>query len=178
MLCLTALKTGMRLGELIALTWGDIDLLDGHIRVRRSYTNGVLGPTKNRQVRTVDIIPELVKALGAWWGEQGKPDESVLVFQREDTGGYIESWMAIYRLRKAMVEAGVPVVGKTTPAKRGFHSFRHTYAKVALEQGTELYHLSRHLGHSSQAVTDLTYGHWGRKAAKAQTAKLAGAFSV
>jgi integrase len=41
---LTALKTGMRLGELLALTWGDIDLQDETVRVRRSLKgNGTVG---------------------------------------------------------------------------------------------------------------------------------------
>ena len=80
-------------------------------------------------------------------------------------------------LYPALKRAGVPRVGPTGE-KRTFHSFRHSFARVALESGTELTWLSRHLGHSSTAVTDTVYGHWGRAARKRQMKRLAGAFTV
>ena len=46
-LCLVALKTGMRQGELLALRWGDVDLQQAVVRVRFSYTGGELGAPKN-----------------------------------------------------------------------------------------------------------------------------------
>ena len=42
-LCLVALKTGMRQGELLGLRWGDVDLGEAVVRVRRSYTGGMVG---------------------------------------------------------------------------------------------------------------------------------------
>lgn len=45
-LCLVALKTGMRQGELLALRWGDVDLQEAIIRVRRTYTDAKLGIPK------------------------------------------------------------------------------------------------------------------------------------
>jgi integrase len=47
-LFLVALKTGMRLGELLALTWADVDLIEAVIRVRRSYSDGTLGSQEPR----------------------------------------------------------------------------------------------------------------------------------
>jgi integrase len=76
-----------------------------------------------------------------------------------------------------MARAGVPRVGPTGEP-RTFHSFRHTFARVALEHGAELTWLSRHLGHSSTAVTDRVYGHWSRAARKRAMERLAEAFSV
>ncbi|HUO72325.1 MAG TPA: tyrosine-type recombinase/integrase [Solirubrobacteraceae bacterium] len=61
---------------------------------------------------------------------------------------------------------------------RRFHSFRHRFARIALEHGAELTWLSRHLGHSSTAVTDKVYGHWSRAARKRAMERLAGAFAV
>src|SRR4029453_7925603 len=46
-LCLAALKTGMRQGELLALRWCDVDLGEAVLRVRRSYTGAALTPPKN-----------------------------------------------------------------------------------------------------------------------------------
>lgn len=59
-----------------------------------------------------------------------------------------------------------------------FILFRHTYARRALESGSQITWLSRHLGHSSLKVTTDIYGHWERAERKAQVARLEGAFGV
>ena len=71
-------------------------------------------------------------------------------------------------------------VGRAGPTleKRTFHSFRHTFAKRALESGAQITWLSRHLGHSSLKVTTDIYGHWERAERKIQAAKMEGAFPV
>jgi integrase len=81
-----------------------------------------------------------------------------------------------------MERAGVPRSGQhlTPPAKneRTFHSLRHTYARVALENGVELSWLSRQMGHSSTQVTEQRYGHWSKEARKREVAKLEDAWSL
>jgi integrase len=67
-LFLTALKTGMRLGELLGLRWGDVDLADAIIRVRWSWSGGRLAAPKNHERRDCDLTGDLVDMLGAWWG--------------------------------------------------------------------------------------------------------------
>jgi integrase len=49
---------------------------------------------------------------------------------------------------------------------------------VALENGRPLAWVSRHLGHSSVAITDRVYGHYARAAQKREIEALEGAFSV
>jgi integrase len=171
----TALKTGMRQGELLALTWGDVELSEAAIQVRRTITKGHLSETKNRQSRTVQLPVEVVDVLGAWWGECGKPANDVLVFPGED--GYLSPYVALNRLRAAMKRAGVPLVGPTGEA-RTFHSLRHCFAKLALENGRSITWLSRHLGHKTTSITTDTYGHWEVKAAKAEAEAMAGVFGV
>ena len=63
---LVALKTGMRQGELLGLRWGDVDLEEAVIRVRASYTGGVVGTPKNRERRDVDLISDVVALLSDW----------------------------------------------------------------------------------------------------------------
>lgn len=134
----TALKTGMRLGELSALTWGDVDLVDAVIRIRHSFTGGQLSTPKNHERRDVDLTADLVELLGAWWGELGKPGDSTLVFPGETPDGYLNPTTVLRReLYPAMKRAQVPRVGPTGE-KRTFHSLRHSYAKVALENGRGL----------------------------------------
>jgi integrase len=76
-----------------------------------------------------------------------------------------------------MKKAGVERVGPTGEL-RTFHSLRHTFARYALENGRPLTWLSRQMGHSGTAITDRTYGHWSREAAKAEAGAMEGVFPV
>jgi integrase len=177
-LFLVALKTGMRQGELLALRWDDVDVIDGVIRVRRSFTAGALSSPKNHERRDVDLTRDLVELLGEWWGACGKPYGSTLVFPGETASGHLSGSNLLRRfLYPAMLRAGIPRLGATEEG-RVFHSLRHTYSKRALESGARITWLSRHLGHSSLKVTTDIYGHWERAERRAQAARLEGAFGV
>lgn len=174
----TALMTGARVGELSALTWADVDLGDAVIHVRRSFTDGLVGPTKNRETRDVPLAPEVVEMLGAWWGELGRPGDDALVFPGETKTGYLNPQTILRReLYPALARAGIPRVGPTGE-KRTFHSFRHSFAKRALESGRPITWLSRHLGHSSLAVTSECYGHWEASERKREAELMEGVFGV
>jgi integrase len=176
-LCLVALKTGMRQGELLALCWNDVDLHAAVVRVRRSFTGGALGTPKNRERRDVDLISDVVELLTQMRSETNSGGES-LVFQLEKSSAFLSPTIVLRRhLYPAMVSAGIPRLGPTQE-NRTFHSFRHTFAKRALENGAQVTWLSRHLGHSSLKVTTDIYGHWERGERKLQVAKMEGAFPV
>ena len=177
-LCLVALKTGMRQGELLALRWCDVDLDEAVARVRRSYTGGAVGTPKNRERRDVDLISDVVALLASLLGESGGERDEGLVFPHPHGTAFLDPPVVLRRhLYPAMARAGVPRVGPTLE-KRTFHSFRHTFAKRALESGAEITWLSRHLGHSTLKVTTDIYGHWERAERKLQAAKMEGAYSV
>ena len=172
-----ALKTGMRQGELIALRWGDVDLDDAVVRVRSSYTGGALGTPKNRERRDVDLISDVVELLGRWRDEHVASFDE-LVFPSENGVSFLSAAVLLRRhLYPAMAAAEIQRVGPTHE-KRTFHSFRHTFAKRALESGAQITWLSRHLGHSSLKVTTDVYGHWERAERKLQAAKMEGAFPI
>lgn len=176
-ICLAALKTGMRQGELVALLWSDVDLQESLIRVRRTRSRGRIGTPKNRERRDVDLTPDVVELLGAWWAECGKPVDDKLVFPGARNDGYLEPTWLLRELYAVMAQAGIPREGPTGE-KRTFHSFRHTFAKRALESGRQITWLSRHLGHSTLSVTTDVYGHWERAARKAEVAQMTGVFGV
>ena len=177
--CLVALKTGMRVGEILALRWSDVDLDEAVARVRRSYTGGELGTPKNRERRDVDLISDIVELLGCYRSERGNPvGADTLVFPGESGSAFLSPSTLLRReLYPAMNRAGVPRQGPTHES-RTFHSFRHTFAKRALETGAQITWLSGHLGHSSLKVTTDIYGHWERAERKLQAAKMEGAFPV
>ncbi len=63
-LFLTAAFTGLRMGELLALQWRDVDFAGEAIRVRRSYnTHGGLGTPKSGRVRSVPMVADVATAL-------------------------------------------------------------------------------------------------------------------
>ena len=164
--------------ELFALRWGDVDLEQAVVRVRRSYTGGVVSTPKNRERRDVDLISDVVELLSSWRQTRSMSLEDSLVFPGADGRAFLTPTVLLRRqLYPAMTRAGIPRVGPTHE-KRTFHSFRHTFAKRALETGAQITWLSRHLGHSSLKVTTDIYGHWERAKRKLQAAKMEGAFSV
>jgi integrase len=61
MLC--ALRTGMRIGEIQALKWSDIDFDSRQIEVKRSFRKGRMTDTKNHKQRRVDMTPHLTEIL-------------------------------------------------------------------------------------------------------------------
>jgi len=176
-LFLVALKTGMRQGELLGLCWGDVDLNEAVIRVRASYTGGVIGTPKNRERRDVDLISDVVALLSDWRDSHWRSIDG-LVFPGTNGQPFLSPTVVLRRhLYPAMAAAEIPRAGPTLE-KRTFHSFRHTFAKRALENGAQITWLSRHLGHSSLKVTTDIHGHWERAARKIQAAKMEGAFPV
>ena len=138
----TAFKTGMRLGELIALRWQNIHLGDRVIRVRETRSRGETSTTKSNQARDVDITADLVEQLGRWWGVCDHPEGDRLVFPGPGAGGYLDSTVITQKVfYPAMQRAGIAREGPNGE-RRVFHSIRHSYAKRALEVGAQLSWLS------------------------------------
>ena len=95
---LLTLRTGLRLGEQMALQWGDIDWHGQFIVVQRNVVRGVLTTPKSHQCRRVDMSPQLTIALAEWrrvqqarWLKKGK-DMPLWVFPARQ-GGYSRSAM-------------------------------------------------------------------------------------
>jgi integrase len=171
----TAVLTGARFGELAGLDWNDVDLLARELHVRRTYDAeaGVM-PPKGGEERTIDLTPQAATVLETWLKESG---DDGLVFEREEGGHLNDDYIRKLVLYPAMERAGIPRVGEGGRA-RTFHSFRHTFARVALEHAAPIDWVRRQLGHSSIVLTVETYGEWSRSAQKAEAEKLAAAFPV
>lgn len=175
-MCKTAVGTGARFGELAALRWSDVDMLNRELHIARTYTDGI-GETapKSNEPRVVDLTPPAANVLEDWFRESGGGDG--LVFEREEGGHLSSTYVLRQVLYPALERAGVPRVGERG-RDRDFHSFRHTFARVALEAGAEITWVQRQLGHSSIQLTVDTYGSWARSAQKAQAERLADAFAL
>jgi len=155
---LCALRTGMRLGELLALEWGDIDFRGGFIEVRRGYTRGKMDTPKNRKSRRVDMSRQLSEtlkelrtdrkreALAKGWGEVPE-----LVFLNYE-GRIINS----FNLRPRVFHAALEKAGLR---RIRIHDLRHSFASMLLQNGESLVYVKDQLGHSSIQITVDTYGH-------------------
>ncbi len=144
--------TGLRIGEAIALTWGDVDLDAGTVRVRRSVRNGRIKAPKSRHGRrTVPISRDLARELREWrMASPHKADSDPVIASRIGTIAHPEN-LRRRVLMPAARKAGVPWAG--------FHAFRHTFASMHIEAGTNVVRLSRLLGHHAPAFTLDTYAH-------------------
>jgi integrase len=154
LLVYTALVTGLRSGELAALTWQDIE--GNLIRVKRSYRDGVFSPPKTAYGRRDVIIPEdLCEQFEA---VRGRPH--YLVFP-DDPYGPIPRWKMIKQiLRPALKRAEIK-----KPIR--FHDLRHTCAAWLISQGESPRFVQEQLGHHSPEFTMARYGHLAPDAKKA-----------
>lgn len=143
---LCALKTGMRIGELIALRWGDVDLDAGHLMVRRSYYRGTIGAPKSGKDRKIPISRALESALRAH-----RHDRSEIVFCDPDRGGdYLRNNRVYAPLAKAYKAAGLRHIG--------WHVLRHTFASHLVMRGVPLKVVQELLGHATIQMT-MRYSH-------------------
>src|SRR5947208_2961908 len=123
-LYLTAAFTGLRLGELLALHWRDVNFVGDAVRVRRSYTvHGGLGTPKSGKIRSVPMVPEVAKALARLAERERFNGDEDLVFGGE-AGGFMDASALRDRYKGALARAGL------RPLR--FHDLRHTFGTLAV----------------------------------------------
>lgn len=129
-LVLTAVYTGMRLGEIERLTWDDIDFESGTITVLKS---------KSKKFRKIPLHKEL---------------RAELLLIKKNGGAFFDPMT-----RKALDWQFELIKNKmiSVPHFR-FHDLRHTFASMMIKSGVDIYTVSRFLGHSGVAVTE-RYSH-------------------
>ncbi len=136
-LLLLLLDTGMRVSELCGLRLADVH--DRYVKV--------IG--KGRKEREIGIHPEVGKLLWKYihkYRKPASPDEPNVFLNR--SGGPLKVSGVEEIFRKLKQKCGLEGV-RVSP-----HTFRHTFAKMYLEQGGEVFKLSREMGHSTIQVTE------------------------
>ena len=176
---LLSLKTGLRLGEVSALRWGDVRESERIIWVRRQFTGGVEKQrTKSGKPRQVPASEEVFAMLAEWWAQLGRPDDG---FPRVAIGHEHEiitpRVVARRELYPAMRRAGIPARTATASCARSTASATRSPASGS-RKATRSPCSRRHLGHSSTLITDAVYAHISAKATLERSEALAGAFPV
>lgn len=154
---LCSLRTGMRVGEIKALKWSDIDFEQRLIEVKRGCRQGRITETKNKKRRRVDMTPHLTETLKALRTEQKKDalknGRPVPVWVFTNTRGKMLTRMVFENALNRCLD-------KAKLRKIRIHDLRHTYASIRLLRGHNVGDVSYQLGHSSIKITYDTYGHW------------------
>ena len=149
-LVLTDAATGLRISEILALRWSDIDVANSCIRVTRAYVYGKFGPPKSRaSKKPVPLHPLLAESLAAWRKETPYPTPDDFVFPS-------------FRLKGAKPpRANMLVADHLQPAARkagitgriGFHTLRRTLASALVANGSDVRLVQELLRHSNPVIT-------------------------
>lgn len=165
-----ALNTGLRIGEVCALRWDDIDLQDDIIHVRHSIIR-VESSTSNRKTELIIDSPKTSSSIRDI--PINTTMKSLLIgckFPKEDTfilsgnSNFISPRTFEYRFHKVLNKYNIPDFN--------FHTLRHTFATRCIECGVDVKTLSEILGHSNVNITLNNYIHPSFEAKRIQMEKL------
>src|SRR5206468_5404859 len=99
-LFVAAAMTGLRVGELIALRWRDVDWAAGRVRVRQNYVLGEFGtPKSKRSTRSVPMADQVAGELDRLFQASAAQDDDDLVFADPLTGGPLAKAQILRRYR-------------------------------------------------------------------------------
>lgn len=120
--------TGLRRSDVLRLTWGDIHKQD-------DYTRIIFTQKKTGGLEYLDISAQAAELLG----ERGKPNENVFtdIHSPSCTNEAIKRWVLRAGIQKEIT----------------FHCLRHTFAVMMLDLGTDIYTVSKLLGHRELSTT-------------------------
>ncbi|MDR1558531.1 MAG: site-specific integrase [Clostridiales bacterium] len=172
MILLLGLGTGLRKGELLGLSFRDVDLENKEIHVAKalksvkiinadgSYKYALIleTPKTKSSIRNVPLPSALIPTLKAYLARQ---KEKYLANKIPLTGASLifTSSTCNYLDGKNIYHAWIRCLKRAGVRTRAFHNIRHTYATQLFEQGIELLTVSKLLGHSTIAITAGVYVH-------------------
>lgn len=168
---LLSLHTGLRIGEICALRWQDIDFEHKILHVRhtvaRIHNDGLSSsdsclildtPKTATSLRDIPVVNDVNNLL------KNMRQRSEVDFVVSDTPRFVSPRTFDYRYHKILSECGLPAVN--------FHTLRHTFATRCIEAGVDVKSLSEILGHANVGITLNTYVHSSMDLKRTQMEKL------
>src|SRR5215469_3131166 len=153
-LVLLAFGTGLRMSELFALQWHDIDFQKNEISVTRSIVFQVVGPCKTEaSQKPVPLDSRLAEALKVWRDHAKYREAEDWVFASPASRGRRPYWGQC--LMRTVIRPAAAKVGITQHI--GWHTFRHTYSSLLRANKTDIKVTQELLRHASSRVTLDTY---------------------
>ena len=150
---LLCLETGIRLGEVCALRWSDVDFTNGLLHIRRTAYRINYGgrtelviqtPKTDNSQRTIPLTAKMLSVLRSF-----RAGENDYLFTGSDK--HMEPRTMQYRFQKFLKELGI--------SHRNFHILRHSFATRCIDRGMDIKSLSEILGHANVQVTLQMYVH-------------------
>jgi len=164
--------TGLRVSELLALKWGDIDFDKLELRVSRAIVYGVVGKCKSKaSKKTVPLDPTLAGALSQWRMTTAYNGMEDWVFASEATKGkkpLTPDNLRRRHLQPAALRAGVS-------GRIGFHTFRRTLASLFIANGEDIKIVQESLRHANSRITLDLYAQAttaGKRAAQSKLVRM------
>ena len=146
--------TGMRPGEALALTWGDIGAETIVVDKRLSLGEVKDGAkSRARARRSVELLKPLAQDLAEWRMTQGRPGPEQLVFPATKGGPWKDTDYRNWRKR-----IFAPATEKADLKGVRPYDLRHSYASLLIAEGRSIVEIAAQLGHSPTVCLD-TYGH-------------------
>ena len=167
------LSTGLRMGELLALRWEDIDLVGAQLTVKRTInrlaryeqdegkhsTEIVFDTPKTQNARrTIPLTRSVIEDLKRWRSIQ-LADQNAAGAAYQDTGFVVTNELGMYFEQRTFKDYYNRMLQDAGIGHFTFHALRHTFATRALERGMDYKTLSAILGHYSVSFTMDTYVH-------------------
>lgn len=167
------LSTGLRMGELLALRWEDIDLVGAQLTVKRTInrlaryeqdegkhsTEIVFDTPKTQNARrTIPLTRSVIEDLKRWRSIQ-LADQNAAGAAYQDTGFVVTNELGMYFEQRTFKDYYNRMLQDAGIGHFTFHALRHIFATRALERGMDYKTLSAILGHYSVSFTMDTYVH-------------------
>lgn len=169
---LLSLNTGMRIGEICALKWSDIDLDNAILYVNstvsrikceegsRSVSQLVIDKPKTKSsIREIPLVSRILEPLMILYKQRNS--EYVI----SSGASFVSPRTFEYRFHTVLKKCGIPSVN--------FHALRHTFATRCIEYGVDVKSLSEILGHANVSITLNTYVHSSIERKRALMEKIA-----
>jgi len=168
---LLTLGTGLRIGELVALRWDDIDFENGSLKVNKSIWRGYVAidgkrkfvmqettPKTPSSIRDVAIPDKILEELKVHKEKQEEIKEKYKEIYN-DKGYVFANIIGEHMLSDTLSKSFVKSLKDNGIRHVKFHSMRHTYATRLFEKGVQLKTVQKLLGHSSIEITADIYTH-------------------
>lgn len=159
-----ALYTGLRQGELLGLSWDNVDMEHKALTVRQQLTlvtgeGWRLTSPKHDKVRTIPLTSQAMEVLQEQKERQDKMRSDSLGLWNNDLNLVFTNQLGRYCCRTTLMEHWYRAIKESEFSNIRFHDLRHSFATFLLRAGVDFKTLSELLGHSSVNFTMSTYAH-------------------
>jgi integrase len=143
---LVGVLTGLRIGEILALRWRDVDFNSCEIRVEQACYRGLIGTPKTKGSRRTLPLPEpLTMELKRLSGLSVRQSEEVLVFHTRNGTPFSDTNLLHKHLKPTSRKLGMPWLN--------WHTLRRTHATLLQHAGATLKEAQAQMGHSKMSTT-------------------------